>query len=134
MALFELADLSRNVSKKVKPKSQKASKKAASKSKASSSAKTEGKAKKGRLIEFYGTECSHCIAMQPSIDRLQRETGLKVEKIEVWHNEANARMMQSYDRGFCGGVPFFYNEGTNEWICGETSYDDLRRWAMGKKR
>jgi thiol-disulfide isomerase/thioredoxin len=123
MALFNLPHLG----KKVKPKS-KAAKKKPSKTKGASPQK------KGRLIEFYGTECSHCIAMQPSIDRLERELGVKVEKIEVWHNEANARTMQKYDRGFCGGVPFFYNEATGEWICGETSYEDLKKWALGKKK
>jgi len=90
--------------------------------------------KGGRLIEFYGTECSHCITMQPSIDKLERELGVKIEKIEVWHNTKNAHAMKRYDRGYCGGVPFFFNEGTGKWICGDADYDTLKKWALGKKK
>lgn len=83
----------------------------------------------GNLIEFYGTECVHCHAMEPSIERLEEETGLKIEKIEVWHNAKNAKMMEQYDKNYCGGVPFFFNKKTDKWICGETSYENLKRWA-----
>jgi thiol-disulfide isomerase/thioredoxin len=110
---------------KVKPKP--ASKKAVSKPEVSPTTK-----KKGRLLEFYGTECSHCIAMAPMIERLERELGVKIEKIEVWHNKQNEMLMTQYDRGYCGGVPFFYNETTKKWICGEADYSTLKKWALGK--
>ena len=84
------------------------------------------------LIEFYGIECQHCIRMQPLIERLEEETGLKIKRIEVWHNEANAKMMEQFDKGFCGGVPFFFNKKTVKWICGSTSYENLKNWALGK--
>ncbi len=84
------------------------------------------------LIEFYGTECEHCEEMQPLLDKLAKETGMKVEKIEVWHNAKNAELMQKFDKGFCGGVPFFFNKKTGKWICGATSYEKLKAWAMGK--
>lgn len=83
----------------------------------------------GDLIEFYGTECVHCHAMEPAMERLEEETGLKVEKFEVWHNEENLKMMEQFDKGLCGGVPFFFNKKTGKWICGETSYDNVKRWA-----
>jgi len=81
------------------------------------------------LLEFYGTECPHCIKMHPLVERLEKETGVKVEKFEVWHNEENSRKMDEYDKDYCGGVPFFFNTKTNKWICGETGYEDLKRWA-----
>ena len=84
------------------------------------------------LLEFYGTECPHCIKMEPLIDRLEKETGLKLQRLEVWHNEANAKRLQQLDRGFCGGVPFFFNKKTKNWICGSTSYDKFKSWATGK--
>ena len=84
------------------------------------------------LLEFYGTECPHCIKMEPLIDRLEKETGLKLQRLEVWHNEANAKLLQQLDRGFCGGVPFFFNKKTKNWICGSTSYDKFKSWAAGK--
>ena len=58
---------------------------------------------------------------------------MKVEKYEIWHNDKNSELMDKYDKNFCGGVPFFYNTKTNQWICGEESYDLLKRWALGGK-
>lgn len=84
------------------------------------------------LIEFYGTECPHCVRMEPLIQRLEDETGLKIKRFEVWHNEANAKLMEQFDKGFCGGVPFFFNKKTGKWICGSTSYENFKAWAMGK--
>ena len=83
------------------------------------------------LIEFFGTECSHCRSMDPLIARLQDEEGLTVQKLEVWHNEENARLMREYDKGFCGGVPFLYNTKTGKWICGAADYEKLKSWALG---
>jgi hypothetical protein len=68
--------------------------------------------------------------MDPLIERLEVETGLKVKKVEVWHNEANARLMREYDKGFCGGVPFFYNKKTGKWLCGAHNYETLKNWAL----
>lgn len=84
------------------------------------------------LLEFYGTECPHCMAMMPLVDKLERETGVKVKKFEMWHNEQNAAMMEDIDQGRCGGVPFFFNKKTGKWICGAASYDKLKAWALGK--
>ena len=84
------------------------------------------------LLEFYGTECHFCREMPPLIEKLEKELKVRIKKIEVWHNEANAKMMNQYDRGFCGGVPFFFNTKTGKWICGATSYDNLKKWALGK--
>ncbi|MBI4170341.1 MAG: hypothetical protein HY514_01505 [Candidatus Aenigmarchaeota archaeon] len=84
------------------------------------------------IIEFYGTECPHCKDMEPLMERLEQETGLKVDRFEVWHNAKNAELMQKFDKGFCGGVPFFFNKKTGKWICGSASYEKLKAWAMGK--
>ena len=83
------------------------------------------------LLEFYGTECVHCNEMRPLIERLESETGMQVTRVEVWHNEQNARRLMDIDKGFCGGVPFFFNKKTGKWICGSTSYEKLKAWAMG---
>jgi thiol-disulfide isomerase/thioredoxin len=83
------------------------------------------------LIEFYGTECSHCRTMEPLVERLQEEEGVEIARLEVWHNEENARRMRELEQGRCGGVPFFYNTRTNQWICGSASYDKLKSWAKG---
>ena len=81
------------------------------------------------LLEFYGRECPHCQAMEPKIARLTKETGVVVEKFEIWHNEENAKKMEQYDKGLCGGVPFFYNTSTCDYLCGDTSFEELKKWA-----
>jgi hypothetical protein len=70
--------------------------------------------------------------MFPLIDRLKEETGLEVQKVETWHNAENAKKLQELDNGKCGGVPFFWNEETKEFICGNTEYDKLKGWATKK--
>ena len=87
---------------------------------------------KGRLLDFYGTECPHCIEMDPLVKRLEKEEKIKIEKIEVWHNEKNAAMLKKIDKGYCGGVSFFFNEKTGKWICGSESYEKLKKWALEK--
>jgi hypothetical protein len=68
--------------------------------------------------------------MMPLINELENETGVRVDRLEIWHNEENAQKMQEYDRdGECGGVPFFINTQTGQTICGEATYDELKRWA-----
>ncbi len=67
--------------------------------------------------------------MAPLVERLEREEDVNVARLEVWHNEANARLMREYDKGYCGGVPFFLNKKTGKWLCGEVDYGRLKKWA-----
>ncbi len=83
------------------------------------------------LLEFYGLECPHCITMEPLLKRLEKE-GFKFERFETWHNAENKLKLWDYDKGFCGGVPFFFNTESGKWICGETSFEELKAWAQGK--
>jgi thiol-disulfide isomerase/thioredoxin len=85
------------------------------------------------LLEFYGTECPHCVEMHELVERLEKEEGIKVESLEVWHNEENEKRLLEIDNGeLCGGVPFFYNTQTKKFICGEASYEELKTWAQDK--
>lgn len=84
------------------------------------------------LLEFYGEECPHCVGMHELVVQLEKEEGIKVEALEVWHNEENAKKLEDFDKNFCGGVPFFYNKKTNKWICGEADYNELKDWAQDK--
>lgn len=81
------------------------------------------------LIDFYGKECPHCLRMMPLVERLEKEAGLKVERLEVWHDQENAKKLEEYDKGQCGGVPFFVNTETGAMICGEAPYEELKKWA-----
>lgn len=68
--------------------------------------------------------------MAPLVERLEGEENLNIAKLEVWHNEANAKVMKEYDKGHCGGVPFFFNKKTGKWICGSADYERLKKWAL----
>lgn len=81
------------------------------------------------LFEFYGQECPHCIRMHPLVEQLEKEHGVKVEKYEVWHNDENRQKMAGYAADRCMGVPFFFNTETQEFICGSTEYEYLKKWA-----
>ena len=90
-----------------------------------------------RLIEFSGTECSHCKEMIPIVAKVEKELNVKFTQLEVWHDTNNANYMKEVDKDkdgkeFCGGVPFFYNEKTGKKICGNTSFEKLKAWAQGK--
>lgn len=88
-----------------------------------------------KLIMFHGAECPHCRAMHPLVDRLEKETGIAFERLEVWHSEKNADTMRSYRpviAAKCGGqlrVPTFINTETSDAVCGEMPYEKLKEWA-----
>ena len=84
------------------------------------------------LLMFSGTECTHCHEMLPLVEQLQKEENVKIEILETWHDEENAKLLEKYDQGRCGGVPFFYNTKTEKFICGSAEYDDFKTWALGE--
>jgi hypothetical protein len=67
--------------------------------------------------------------MEDKVEKLQEEEDVKVEQKEVWNDEENAELQAEYDAGKCGGVPFFYNTESEEFICGETDLSRLKAWA-----
>jgi thiol-disulfide isomerase/thioredoxin len=81
------------------------------------------------LLEFYGEECPHCKDMHKLVVKLEKEEGIKVEALEVWHNEENEKRLLEIDKDLCGGVPFFYNEKNKKFICGEATLKELKEWA-----
>ena len=85
------------------------------------------------LYEFYGDGCPHCEKMEPKVEQLQDEEEVKVEQLEVWEDQENAEKQQELDDGKCGGVPFFYNTESDEYICGEADIETLKNWAQGKE-
>jgi thiol-disulfide isomerase/thioredoxin len=87
-----------------------------------------------RIIQFTGDECTHCKEMEPIVEQVEKELGVRFAKIEVWHNSENATYLKSIDvdengNEFCGGIPFFYNEKTKAKICGNTTVEKLKALA-----
>jgi thiol-disulfide isomerase/thioredoxin len=89
-----------------------------------------------KLIMFHGRECPHCKHMMPLVEKLERETPVRFDKREIWHDEANQDFMRGFQdvlRPRCGGqlrVPAFLNAETKEAFCGEVEYDKLKEWAL----
>lgn len=82
---------------------------------------------------FFGTECKHCHEMMPLIEKMEKELGVKVEQLEVWHDSANrAKLDGVNDVIKCTGVPFFYNAKTKKGLCGAVEYEKLKAWASGE--
>jgi thiol-disulfide isomerase/thioredoxin len=90
----------------------------------------------GRMIWFWGRECPHCKQLAPIVERFESETGIKLEHLEVWHDQKNQELMRSHADAItaaCGGqlgVPSFYNEKTGRAICGmKINYEKIKEWA-----
>src|SRR3989344_7020327 len=75
------------------------------------------------LLDFYGTECVPCKEMEPLLEQLENELGVKVQRLEVWQNAANAALMEQYDKEQRGFVPFYYNKKTGKALYGTQSYE-----------
>jgi thiol-disulfide isomerase/thioredoxin len=86
------------------------------------------------LLNFYGRECPHCHTMEPIIDTVEKELDITVDRLEVWHDDSNKDTFESYDKGVCGGVPYFYNTETKASICGEATVEELKAWALGETK
>ncbi|HIJ98984.1 TPA: thioredoxin family protein [archaeon] len=84
------------------------------------------------LLDFYGTECVPCKEMEPLLEQLENELGVKVQRLEVWHNAANAALMEQYDKEQRGFVPFYYNKKTGKALYGTQSYETFKKWALGQ--
>lgn len=85
------------------------------------------------LLEFYGETCPHCIAMKPLVAKVEKSLGVEIKKFEVWNDEKNAAKMAEYDKGLCGGVPFYYNTDSKQFICGSSDEKTFTAWAKGEK-
>jgi len=78
------------------------------------------------IYEFYGRECPHCQRMLKVSAKVMKDTGKTIERKEVWHNDANMKLLTDYDaKNECGGIPFYYNDETKKWLCGEVEYEEL---------
>jgi len=82
------------------------------------------------LIQFTGKGDDYCAQMEPLKERLKDELGVEIRCFEVWYGTANLELLQKLDRGRCGGVPFFYNKKSRRFICGATTYANLKAWAL----
>lgn len=92
---------------------------------------------KSTLTMYYGKECPFTRRVMPEVQCLQEalnELGPKAPSfalLEVWHDEENRELFvaDSKEGQRCGGVPYFYNSKTDEYLCGATTCAQLKNWA-----
>lgn len=68
--------------------------------------------------------------MEPLIERLERETPLRVRPMVVGSRRSEEHEVYTIvdaDVG-CGGLPFFYNRNSQQSICGATTYKNFKAW------
>jgi thiol-disulfide isomerase/thioredoxin len=95
--------------------------------------------KMGNLIMYYGENCPYCHVMMPILDKLKKKEKINITKKEVWNNDENADEMRKHSQLIMDacedglGVPAFFSIKTNDALCGEITYDELKEWAMRNK-
>src|SRR3989338_571467 len=87
------------------------------------------------IVEFYCAECPYCQKMIPTVSQVEQETGITIQKIEVWHNDNNARLfnrLRAEIEAACGGfgVPTFYNFDNGDVACGEMPVAELTAFVL----
>lgn len=85
---------------------------------------------KSHLLYFYGEGCPACEDLYPKIERLEKEENLIFQKLEVWSNDENEKLLEEIDCDLCGGVPFLYNTQNKKWLCGDVEYEELKTWSQ----
>lgn len=86
---------------------------------------------KSDIIEFYGQTCPHCLSMKPVVEKIEKDKGVSIQKLEVWNNPKNQKVMKKYAEIIskaCGGfaaVPSFVNTKTNQALCGAHDEVDI---------
>lgn len=94
--------------------------------------------KTSHIIEFYGETCPHCITMKPIVASIEKDLGIAIEKLEVWNNEDNQKIMAKYDdiiSAACGGfaaVPSFVNTKTGQALCGAHDTTEIKKLIEGQ--
>lgn len=92
-------------------------------------------AKKGQFLYFYTRSCRYCERMGENVAKVNKDlletTGRAIEMFDI---QGDPMHMMAYERYAmipkrCMGVPFMYNLETEDFICGFTSYENLKDFA-----
>lgn len=82
------------------------------------------------LIYLYGESCPFTTKAKPEVQCLEMKLGKQLTKKEVWNSVENQQLYQAVGgQKNCGGVPYFYNKGTGDSVCGARACDLLFNWA-----
>ncbi|MFH1779566.1 MAG: hypothetical protein ABH803_00275 [Candidatus Micrarchaeota archaeon] len=89
------------------------------------------------LIHFFGREHPSTPEATVLVNQLERDQGVSIERLEVWHNHQNFKLFKKIlKKGAPNSsemqVPLFYNKKTGKTITGVKDYQSLVAWANGK--
>lgn len=92
------------------------------------------KAVKPHLLGFGASWCNPCRRMEPLIEKLEKEEGLRLERYDVSTSTGAAEMDRWKERlgSSCAGIPFYVNTRSSGTICGAVEYIEFRNWALQK--
>lgn len=84
--------------------------------------------------EFYSSRCPHCMNMVPVVSQVENETGIWLEKLELYENTTNQKIFLNFNESILRdcpgelGVPTFYSTKTDKAVCGEMSKEVLKQF------
>jgi len=55
------------------------------------------------LIEFHSDNCDHCEQMEPVLQRLERDLGTKIRRINIFRRREFYGLMEAMGHDECGG-------------------------------
>ena len=95
------------------------------------------------IVEFYGKWCGYCRMIEPAVDQLEREEGLKITRLETWGDRRNKALMESlsdlfeeFNRGDYT-VPTFYDPSKprhQQILVNPSTYEELKAWALDSQK
>lgn len=86
------------------------------------------------LIEFVGDGVEACIQMEPLVQRLEKELGTRVRRINIAKRPDFMALFDLVGGNEGGSLPFFYNRRTAQAICGPTYYSNLLKLGTSDRR
>lgn len=86
------------------------------------------------LLSFESDEYDHCKQMHPVLERLERDLGTVVRRVNVARRREFMAVLEAMGHNDCGTLPFYFNRRTGQAICGATTYSNLKRWGVGDLR
>ncbi|GEM_PF-4433693 len=91
----------------------------------------------GQYLQMFAAPwCGPCKRMEPLLEKLEKEEGIRVDRYDIATSTGRAKFQEMGNKADppCAAIPFFFNSKTSGSICGATDYEHLRSWALQKNK